>query len=276
VKTLALDRTEAEIEREAASRHQQIRALRFRDAGIWLGKPEFFPLAVELEQQGLPELLAKYRLEGALLSHWDSVRLSPQEGNQALGRGAEHWPAETYAIWTGLPLLPGEQEPLPGSTPPGPKVRGVRLFPQTHHFQLASWTIGTLCEWCIGYGLSLWLWHVEIDWRDVHALAREFPRLPIVVETQWQKILYHDRDLFSLCRACPNILIESSNLIGQDFVTYCVKNLGAERLLFASFLPVNDPYAAMGMILDADISQEQQALIAGGNLRRLLAAAKLP
>jgi predicted TIM-barrel fold metal-dependent hydrolase len=130
--------------------------------------------------------------------------------------------------------------------------------------------VGELCEWCAGRGMPLFLWHVETRWEEVHALALAFGRLRVVIETQWQKILYHIRDLFSLLKACPNVLVESSNFIGQDHVTQLVRSFGAERLLFGSFLPVNDPYASIGTILDADISPEEKALIAGGNLRRLV------
>jgi predicted TIM-barrel fold metal-dependent hydrolase len=171
--------------------------------------------------------------------------------------------------------MPGEQGPLPGFERPDPCMRGVRLFPQSHRYQLSTWVVGQLCEWCLAYSLPLFLWHVEIQWNDVHALATAFPKLKIVIETQWQKILYHVRDLFSLMRSCGNILVESSNFIGQDHLTYLVKNFGAERLLFGSFLPVNDPYTAIGMVLDADISQAEKVKIAGGNLRKLIGEVQL-
>ena len=194
-----------------------------------------------------------------------------QDGNLALDEAAKALPAATYTVWTGLPTVPREQDPLPGFGPPSPRLRGVRLFPQSHRYQLSPWVVGQLCEWCIAYGLPLFLWHVEIRWNDVHALATAFPRLNIVIETQWQKILYHIRDLFSLMGACGNVLVESSNFIGQDHVSYLVRNFGAERLLFGSFLPVNDPYAALGTVLDADISQAEKQQIAGGNLQKLIA-----
>ena len=95
-----------------------------------------------------------------------------------------------------------------------------------------------------------------------------------MVETQWQKILYHIRDLAALLAACPNVYLETSNFIGQDHVTQFVRRFGAERLLYGSFLPVNDPYTAAGMILDADISEADKEKIAGGNLRRLVQGVK--
>lgn len=54
-------------------------------------------------------------------------------------------------------------------------------------------------------------------------------------------------------------------------MSFFVRSFGAERLLFGSFVPVNDPCAAIGMILDADISEAEKRLVAGENLSRIIA-----
>jgi hypothetical protein len=262
------------IEEIARGKRIEAKELRFFDANVWLGKPEYFPLAEEMPARALADTLGEYQIQGALVSHWDSLRLSAQEGNEALLAAANDVPDNVWTVWTGLPLVPREQDPLPGFSSPHPRMRGVRLFPKSHHFQLSPWVIGGLCEWCISHAIPLFLWHVEIDWDPAHSLASAFPKLRIVIETQWQKILYHNRNLFSLLEACGNVVVESSNFIGQDFVTYLVKNWGAERLLFGSFLPVNDPNTMLGMIMDSDISKEEKLLIAGGNARAMVAGVK--
>jgi hypothetical protein len=258
------------IERAAREKREQAGRLFLLDANLWLGKQDLFPLAEEMPPGGLRSAFGEYGIRGGLVSHWDSFRLSPQEGNQALVDAEKDLPQNTWLLWTGLPLVPREQEPLPGFGTLHPRVRGVRVFPRTHRFSLSPWVVGSLCEWCAAHRLPLFLWHVEAEWDAIYALAGAFPGLKIVVETQWQKILYHNRNLFSLMEARGNVLVESSNLIGQDFVTYVVKNWGAERLLFGSFLPVNDPWGSIGMILDADITEEEKAVVAGGALKKLI------
>jgi hypothetical protein len=262
---------EQDIQDEASRRRERIAELSPFDGNLWIGGPSFFPLARELHPGAVAGTMREYGLQGALLSHWDSIRLSAQEGNQALLEAGGELPESAYTVWTGLPTAAPEQDPLPGRGRPEARLRGVRLFPKTHQYQLASWTMGPLCEWCIEHRVALFLWHVELEWGDLQSLAACFPRLQIVVESQWQKILYHNRDLFSLLQACPNLLLESSNFIGQDNVSVFVRCFGAERLLWGSFLPVNDPYASIGMVLDADITEGEKKLIAGGNLRRLIA-----
>jgi len=274
-KTVIEDEINSNLKNIIKAKKALIKELPWFDANIWLGQPAFFPLAKELTADSLGRILDKYSMRGALVSHWDSVRFSAQEGNEALLKIDGSLPENVYTVWTGLPTTPEEQPPLPGTGKPHPRVRGIRVFPKTHQYQLAPWVVGVLCEWCISYRLPLFIWHVEIEWDDVYNLAKTFPGLNIVIETQWQKIIYHLRDLFNLMKACRNIFVESSNLIGQDNVSYFVKSLAADRILFGSFLPVNDPYAGMGMILDADISRSDMEKVAGLNLKSLILGAHL-
>ena len=262
---------ERKIERTTDQKRKLVQTLQLYDANIWLGKPSFFPLAQELNPSDVGRLFQEYGLKGALISHWDSSKLSAQDGNLALIEAAGALPEGAFTIWTGLPTVPREKEPLVGPGRSDLKMRAVRLFPKTHHYELTPWVVGELCEWCVERRIPVFFWHVELDWRCLHALASTYPELRIVIETQWQKILYQNRNLFCLLKSCPNVLVESSNLMGQDNVSYLVRSFGAERVLFGSFLPVNDPWAAIGMIVDADISDSEKRLIAGENLSRMIA-----
>ncbi len=49
-----------------------------------------------------------------------------------------------------------------------------------------------------------------------------------------------------------------------------MKEFGAERLIFGSFMPVNDPLVPIGMIIDADIEEKDKLLIASGNIKRII------
>jgi len=262
----------------AQERRERAERLPFFDAGLWLGRPEGFPWAQEVTLEQLPEILGNYFITGGLISHWRGQTVSAQEGNRSLqvalenvgDAGAKIANCKWKAVWTGLPLFPREADPVPGRGAVPGWVRAVRLFPRSHHFPLEEWCVGSLCDWLLARRMPLFLWHTEVDWPSLFRLAQACPDLPIVVETQTQKILYHTRPLLALMRACPNVSVELSNFAGQGFLEYAVQEFGAERLLFGSFLPVNDPWVPIGLILDAQISDEEKALIAGENLRRLV------
>jgi len=262
------------IKSMADDRVKRIKQLRLFDAGIWLGQPVGFPLAFEMPPEQLPTALKDHFITGGLISHWRSYTVSAQEGNLALAGLAPELPPNCYVIWTALPLYPPEQGPVPGlgTLPDG--VRGVRIFPVRGNFPLATWALGSLCAWLTEHGMPLFIWHTELDWSSLRSLAKDFPGLSIVIETQTKKILYHTRPLFALMRECPNLLLEMSNFAGAGFVEFAVNEFGAERLIYGSFLPMNDPLVPAGMILDADIAASVQKLIAGGNLRRLVGKVK--
>ena len=251
-------------------RRELAQRLRFFDAGIWLGRPQGFPLAKELPAGRLEAELGSRFITGGLVSHWRGKTVSAQQGNADVVTAIQGHGSDLFAVWTGLPLDPAEAGPVPGSDDVPASVRAVRVFPRSHNFPLERWSIGTLCEWLVGRRMPLFVWHVEVDWPSLYRLAQAFPKLPIVVETQTQKILYHTRPLFALMRDCRNVHVELSNFAGAGFMEYAVRRFGAQRLIFGSFLPVSDPLVPIGMVLDADIAEKDKALIAGGNLRRLV------
>jgi len=260
----------------ARQRRELCERLRFFDAGIWLGRPQGFPLAEELHLDSLPTQLAGRTLAGGLVSHWRGKVVSASDGNRALCEADRSLGPDLFTVWTGLPLFPTEAHgPLPGRDELPERARAVRLFPKSHNFPLESWAIGPLCEWLSARRMPLFVWHVELDWPALHRLAGEFPDLPIVVETQTQKILYHTRALFPLMRDRRNVHVELSNFAGAGFIEYAVSQFGAERLIFGSFLPVSDPLVPIGMVLDADIAEKEKRLIAGDNLRQLIGEVRL-
>lgn len=259
------------IKEMARARREQARRLSFFDAGIWLGRPQGLPLAGEIEPERLGSALADHLLDGGLVSHWRSKTVSAADGNAAVTDGLSQCHGNLFGVWTGLPLEPRENSgPLPGRDDVPASIRAVRIFPRSHGFPLEAWSMGTLCEWLIERGMPLLVWHVEIDWPPLYRLAKAYPDLPIIVETQTQKLLYHTRPLFALMRDCANVHVELSNFAGAGFVEYAVGQFGAERLVFGSFLPMNDPFVPMGMVLDAEIADADRKLIAGDNLRRLI------
>ena len=248
--------------------------LAFHDCSIWLGEPADFPLATAFAFEEMCDYMLSHNVAGGLISHWAGLTLSPQSGNKALlnmiSAADENW----RMVFTGLPLYPADAGPLPGHHEPHRSLAGVRLFPKSHSYLLAEWVVGSLLNWLELYGLPLFLWHTEIDWEVLYTLAEAHPNLSIVVETQREKILYHMRTLLPLMRDCSNVYVETSNLCGQGYLEQVVGDCGADRVLFGSFFPVNDLSVAMGMLLDADIGQDERSLIASKNLFRLLKGGK--
>jgi hypothetical protein len=253
---------------------ERVKELDFYDCSLWLGKPGDFPLARTADTALLSSVVKAHGLCGGLVSHWETVTLSAQDGNRTLLEALPKLPDTCRIVWAGLPLFPPDSGPLPGVDIPPGRLTGVRLFPRTHGYNLQDWVIGPLLDWLAQRRLPLFLWHTEVDWAELHVLAKKYPHLPFVVETQREKVLYHARVLFSLMKVCENVYIDSSNLMGAGYTEYVVREFSAGRLLFGSFFPVNDPAVSMGMVIDADIGEEDRRLIASGNILHLLEGVK--
>jgi hypothetical protein len=266
---------EERIRRVAQERAGLAKKLRFYDCNVWLGRPEGFPLSEELCAKSLKEVLDKRFVTGGLVSHWRGKTISAQDGNESVLQGLRESSGDFFATWTALPLYPPETGPVPGSCELPKEVRAVRIFPKSHHFPMTDWCIGSLCEWLVDRRMPLFIWHTELDWPSLYEIAKKYPKLSIVIETQVQKILYHTRSVFLIMRDCRNTLLETSNLAGPGFIDYVAREFGPDRLIFGSFLPVNDPLVAMGMIFDAEIPHDQKELIVGGNLRRLISEVRI-
>jgi predicted TIM-barrel fold metal-dependent hydrolase len=102
----------------------------------------------------------------------------------------------------------------------------------------------------------------------VAALATRHPDVTIVcghAGGEWEKGL-------RAIRAHRNVLIETSGFDPTaGFVEMAVRELGAERILFGSHFSGRSLGTEFGKILSAGLSDREQELIFGGNLRRLLA-----
>lgn len=258
-----LSEVEAELRQQAAK-------LNFFDASAWLGNTPDFPIM----REGTPELLGdiqkKSYIDKALVSHWVCGNDSSQGGNRRLLQeidGHDNW----YATITVNPLFPEDPE-SPGSPEWewDRKVKAVRIFPSAFKFALVDWCVGSLCEMLIERHLPLFVFHSEADFRDLYQLANRYPELQIIIESQPRKIMYNVRMILPLMKACPNIHLEISNFCTQGMIEYTAKTLGAERLIFGTFAPANDPLVPIGMLLQADIPWDDKLSIAGGNIAGLI------
>lgn len=68
----------------------------------------------------------------------------------------------------------------------------------------------------------------------------------------------------------PNVYLDTAgDVYNLRLIHYLASIAGPEKILFGSDMNWFDPMAAMGMILGADISDENKALIMGGNAQRV-------
>ena len=256
--------------------YQEARAtLQFLDANLWIGRPRTPEFAGEWGIERLCAGMARYGIQGGVVSHFAAVYYSPWHGNEALLAALEG-----TGLSAGVVLVPemfgapGEgREYLRDLISHG--ARFARVFPKTHNFILRPWCSGHLLEALCAYRVPLVVWHTEVGWEDVRAVCAAYPGLTVIIEGTPQKILYYNRILYPLLAELPNLRLELHNLANYLGVEDIVLRFGAKRLLFGSFLPICDPNVAMMQVTHARIGEGDKVQIANANLAELLGGVQL-
>jgi predicted TIM-barrel fold metal-dependent hydrolase len=74
-----------------------------------------------------------------------------------------------------------------------------------------------------------------------------------------------------VARKHPNLLIDTaSSQIDNGMLEYAVAELGPEKILFGTDMPLLDPHTQLAKVTGANISEQAKRAILGGNLVRLL------
>lgn len=111
------------------------------------------------------------------------------------------------------------------------------------------------------YGFSV----ENIDW-----MCERYPNLPIILTG----VASATQVLIPLMKRRSNLYIELSKCFIHQPVRFLSEQVGIERVLFGSGLPFTGPGPAMTEVHYAQVSEEEKRLVAGDNLRRLLAEVK--
>ncbi|MBW7996438.1 MAG: amidohydrolase family protein [Candidatus Glassbacteria bacterium] len=160
--------------------------------------------------------------------------------------------------------------------------RAFRVFPLWHGADLAGPRMSRVLSALAEKKLPLWVdydqfWYNfrqlgqheqrSLNLAEIHSLASDYPDLPLVpVGANWT----HHTRLFRLLDEVENVLVETSLMQGFEAISYICRNWGAERLLFGTGMPVSAPGAARAALAYADISGQERAQVAAGNLAGLL------
>jgi predicted TIM-barrel fold metal-dependent hydrolase len=148
-----------------------------------------------------------------------------------------------------------------------------------HGYLVDEWALGGLWRKLAGHRVPVLIADSDLsrypDQRgigfsaqNVYEICRRYPTLPVVV---LRLNFSATRIIVPLLWECPNLHVEISYYTTHRGIEFLVQEVGAERLLFGSGWPWGSPAPAMVAIRYAAIPDDAKRLIAGDNLRRLLA-----
>jgi hypothetical protein len=203
-------------------------------------------------------------------------------GNDLLARAiAPH--ERLYGGWTILPTQCGE---LRGPSDRGrggldewlaaaaaARVRVFRAFPAAGRYLLRGEVVGDILETFTRRRIPLMLSTGRgVAWETIYNLMADFPDLTAVLcdVDLWPA----DRYFRPLVERYARVHLELSWYLADGGIEAFVRDYGAERMLFGSGFPESYHGSAMLALAHAEISDEDKAAIASGNLDRLLREAR--
>ena len=240
----------------------------FFDCNTMVGRvpappPGFFhepaQLLAEMDRAGIQQ---------ALTFHASGQHHSPEDGNRlALEATADS--DRLTPCWVGQPHHTGE---MPPSEDLVRQMRdagagALRLFPTEHQFRLGEWTCGELFDALADSGCPVLMSISHTNWDEIASVLEAHPTLNLIVLDVYYRV---DRHAYPLMARFPGLRIETATYCGHREVEKVCERFGADRLVFGTGLPLRDPGAAISRIMYAEVSDDEKAVIASGNLRRLV------
>lgn len=151
-----------------------------------------------------------------------------------------------------------------------PGYRGLEISPAVHGFRLDAPGVGALAETAAAAGHPVYvvtLGRPGTRAADLVALAGRHPDVTFVSGHCGHTGL----DAAGLARFAdrPNIAVELSGCF-TAVARLAVRRLGAERVLFGTEHPLQDPAVELAKLRALRLSPAELALVCGGNARRLL------
>ncbi len=246
--------------------------MKFLDANITCGIPAGQQAwAYVKDAQALQRAMDRAGVAGGLVRREEQFYAGPVTGNRLVAADVR----QTGNLWGVWSMLPPHTREIPGPDEILPLMRENRIaawqfMPGKHHFPFHACAIGEWLELAqarripILADLSL---SVKAEaWLE---MLRDFPGLRIILclDSVWPR----DRVFRPLVSGFPGVMLELSWYMADHGLEELVREYGAERFLFGSRFHQSYFGGTMLLLRHARISDAERGLIAGENLRRLLA-----
>ena len=226
------------------------------------GCPDVGELRKQLDRAGTSGGLVYYAIQEPLL------------GNAAIARDIAGMP-DLFGVWSLLPSCTGEIPP-PDKLPAAMKQNGaaaLTLDPQNNRFLAKASAIGDYLAMAQERSIPVWF-HTGrgLTLEQIDELMGAYPKLTAILT--YANCWPSDRQLRPFLDAYPNLYLDMAYMQTAAGLSDIVGVYSGRRVLFGSAYPECYPGAHIMVIKHAGIDDGDKALIAGGNLRRILGEAQ--
>jgi hypothetical protein len=243
----------------------------FFDASAGFGVALVPPMKYAETAQDLLREMDRCGVDEALVWHVAMKDDSPVIGNRLLSEAIKGKP-RLHGTWALLPFQTGElgtpQQFLAAMRKNN--IRALRAWPSEHRYILNSVTFGEFFEMMVEQSIPILL---DPDWGLITSVLRDCPKLTVIAvgHGNWGM----DRYFRPLIEKYPNFYLDTSRYELDMGIADLCRKYGPDRLLFATNYPATVMGAPMLTLLHSDIPPEAKQAIASGNLKRMLAGARV-
>ena len=242
--------------------------IRFIDVNCRIGRGPADPEGSVRDKEALLALMDDFHVEKAVAYHAVAQYADLLLGNRLLteetegcGRFLRQWAVQP-ALWD---LFPAPSDWTAAMKEQG--VCSVRLFPKQYGHSLKRYAAGELMDALAECRLPAFLPQDQLQgWDALYDLCADYPANRFVLCAPGYRCL---RYLVPILEHCPNLWVETSNLLMHDGLTDLCRHGMAARLLFGSGLPEASLAAAASQLLLSDLPEEEKQRIASANAEAL-------
>lgn len=243
------------------------------DVSAYLGEfGHFWPVEVT-SAEGLIGLMDKFGVDRAAICSLNSILYDCTEGNEEVVEATKQHPNRFVGITT---LYPHDQKRLVEFENSIDKygMKGLELQPHYHQYELNDGTIDPFLEVAIKRKvpvfiplcLSMNFNFPRVKMSEVSRLVNTYPEATYIIG----KFSYEIEEVLRLMKQHDNVFVETSGLQLMYGIERLVEEVGAERILFGSGMPIQEVGPALAKIRKAEIKGEERELILEGNAVTLL------
>ena len=226
------------------------------------------------DREALLAIMERFHVEKAVVYHSVSQYSDPALGNRLLseetkgdGRFLPQWAVQP-ALWE---LYPSPEELVAGMRENS--VCSARLFPKQYGHSLKRYAAGGLLDALAECRVPAFIALDQLaSWDALYDLCSEYPAARFVLCSPGYRCL---RWLVPILEACPNLRVETSNLLMHDGLTDLCRHGMTARLLFGSGMPEASLAAAASQLLLSDLPEAEKQMITADNAERLLSEVTL-
>jgi len=261
----------SDIERKVDEYMEQRKRYGFFDLNCWWNYTESRMFRTHSTFDRLIMELGTYDIRKAVVTSYECLRSDPVKGNESLAENIK----DHDDIYGSMVLVPDIS--IRGSDAGRYIDRKLeqgfvcaRMFPKTLKHSMKDWLIKDILDHLERRKVPLILWHNEVSWDFIEALANSRKKLPVIIEGNDVKLLYHTRNYIPLLMQNENIYIETHNLVLYSEIEYLAGRVCADKLIFGTYYPYNSPDATILTITSGRMDEEIKYRIAHINLERLI------